>query len=262
MTEKYTAELKTVGAEFEASLVLLRKLFELKSLNLLEVDLYENNLMLKRSRHRIKRFYEVIKRRYLSEFNKHDYVQLPLLDALQHLSKEESVSLLYFHLCLSDKILYDFVKEVAYPRYVKGFLGVSNEDSEAFLISSSEIHEEMKDWTDRTYKDLKSAIITVLCEVGFLKNRKNPQFNEELFISHRVFGYLLYFNMDYIQSLNDVYDHDDFKLFFLDKQQRKLMIKELKNSGVIHLEEQKETIIDYKFPSLKEFVVQYVIGKD
>lgn len=262
MTEKYTAELKTVGAEFELSLVLLRKLAELKSLKLLEIELFENNLMLKRSRHRIKRFYEVIKRRYLSVFNKNDYVQLPLMDAIQHLTKEESVCLLYFHLCLSDKTLYSFVKEVAYSRYIKGFLGLSNEDSEHFLISSSEKHEEMKNWTERTYKDLKTALITVLFEVGFLKNRKDPQFNDELFLSRRVFGYILYFNMNSIQTLNDVYEHDDFKLFFLEIQQRKLMIKELENNGAIHLEEQKEIKINYTFESLKEFVVQYVIGED
>ena len=40
------------------------------------------------------------------------------------------------------------------------------------------------------------------------------------------------------------------------------MIKELENSGVIHLEEQKEIKINYTFESLKEFVVQYVIGED
>lgn len=88
------------------------------------------------------------------------------------MSKEEAVLILYYYLCLSDRLIYDFVIDTVYSRYIKGFLGVSNLDSENFLIKSSETHEEMKNWSERTYKDLKTALITVLLEIGFIKNRK------------------------------------------------------------------------------------------
>lgn len=262
MVKKYTADLKTTGAVFEDSLRILKRLYELKSINALEAELFEKNLLLKVSKRRIENVYGSIKKRYLLDNNDQHIFECPLLITIQHMSKEDAFLILYYHMCLSDKLLYDFVNQVIFTRYIKGFLGISNMDAEHFLLASSETHEEMKNWSERTYRDLKSALITVLLETGFLKNRRNPIFNETLYISNRVFGYLLYFNKDSILTLDDLYSHNDFKLFLQDKQQRKLMIKELEISGVIHLEEQIETRIIYKFPSLKEFVVHYVIGED
>ncbi|MEC0666135.1 DUF1819 family protein [Priestia flexa] len=262
MSKKYTADLKTTGAVLEDSHRILKRLYHLKSISTLEKELFENNLLLKASKRRIENVYGSIKKRYLLDANDFDISEYPLLLAVDHMSKEEAFFILYYHICLSDQLLYDFVVDIVFPRYIKGFLGVSNSESENFLLSSSTTHEEMKNWSERTYRDLKSALITVLLEIGFLKNRRNPVFEEALYISNRVFGYLIYFNKDSILTLEDLYSHNDFKLFLQDKQQRKLMIKELENSGIIHLEEQKETMINYKFPSLKEFVVQYVIGED
>jgi hypothetical protein len=262
MSKKYNADLKTTGAVLEDSLRILKRLYELKSINTLEVELFENNLLLKASKRRIENVYGSIKKRYLLNANELDISEYPLLLAIQHMSKEEAFFILYYHMCLSDKLLYDFVSEIVFARYIKGFLGVSNSEAEGFLLSSSETHEEMQNWSERTYRDLKTALITVLLETGFLKNRRNPVFNELSYISNQVFGYLIYSNKKSILTLDDVYNHNDFKLFLQDKQQRKLMIKELENSGVIHLEEQKEIRINYTFESLKEFVVQYVIGKD
>jgi hypothetical protein len=262
MNEKFTADLKTTGPVLDDSLRILKRLSELKSIDALEKELFENNLLLKASKRRIENVYRSIKKRYLHNLEKQDISVNPLLLAIQYLSKEECYFLLYYHMCHSDRLLFNFVKEVVYPRYIQGFLGVSNEDSEQFLIASSKTHEEMRNWTERTFRDLKSALITVLLEVGFLKNRKNPTFNDDIYLSSRVFGYVLYSNINSIQTLEDVYEHDDFELFLLDRQQRKMLIKELEVSGVIHLEEQIETKINYKFPSLKEFVIHYVIGED
>lgn len=179
------------------------------------------------------------------------------------MSKEEAVLILYYYLCLSDRLIYDFVIDTVYSRYIKGFLGVSNLDSENFLIKSSETHEEMKNWSERTYKDLKTALITVLLEIGFIKNRKNPVFNESLYISNKVFGYLLYFNKDIIKTIDHLNNHDDFKLFLLDKAHRKLLLKELETNGVVYLDDEgKEIKIEYLFPSLKEYVENYVVGKN
>jgi Putative inner membrane protein (DUF1819) len=262
MSKKYTADLKTTGAVLEDSLRILKRLYHLKSIRTLEEELFEKNLLLKTSNRRIENVYGSIKKRYILGTSDLDVSEYTLLLAIENLSKEEAFFILYYHMCLSDQLLYDFIIEIVFPRYIKGFLGVSNSESECFLLTSSKSHEEMQNWSERTYRDLRTALITVLLEVGFLKNRKNPVFDEALYISNRVFGYLIYFNKDAILTLEDLYNHNDFKLFMQDKQQIKLIIKELENSGVIHLEEQKVTIINYKFPSLKEFVVQYVIGED
>lgn len=262
MIKKYTADLKTTGAVLEDSLRILNRLSELNSIEALEDELFENNLLLKASKRRIENVYGSIKKRYLQDLHDKPISEAPLLLAIQNMSKEEAFYLLYYHLCLSDKVLYDFVVEVVFQKYIKGFLGVSSNDAGEFLLNSSIEHDEMKNWSERTYKDLKSALITVLLETGFLSNRRNLVFNENVYFSNKIFGYVLYFNKDSILTLDDYYNHNDFKLFLQDKQQRKMMLKELELSGIIHLEEKKETEIHYKFLSLREFVVQYVVGEN
>ena len=214
MSNKYTADLKTTGAVLEDSLRILKRLFEVKSIIKLEEELFENNLLLKASKRRIENVYGSIKKRYLLDADMPDISEYPLLIAIEHMSKEEAFLILYYHMCLSDKLLYDFVSEIVFTRYIKGFLGVSNSEAEGFLISSRETHEEMQSWSERTYRDLKTALITVLLETGFLKNRRNPVFDESLYISNRVFGYLLYSNKNSILTLDDVYTTMILNYFF------------------------------------------------
>lgn len=263
MSSKYIADLKTTGPVFKDSLNILKRLYELKSVEKLEDELFEKNLLLKASERRIQNVYGSIKKRYISNITNDDIANDPLLLIINHITDGEAVKILYYHLCLSDNLIYDFVVNTVYPRYIKGFLGVSNTDSESFLLKSSETHEEMKNWSERTYKDLKSALITVLLETELLKNRKDPVFNEALYISNKVFGYLLYFNKEKIKTIEDLNNNDDFKLLLLDKAHRKLLLKELGNAGVVYLnDEGKEITIEYFFPSLKEYVVNYVVRKD
>lgn len=263
MSSKYIADLKTTGPVFKDSLNILKRLYKLNSIEKLEDELFERNLLLKASKRRIQNVYGSIKKRYISNITNEDIANSPLLLIINHISDEEAIKILYYHLCLSDKLIYDFVVNTVYPRYIKGFLGVSNTDSENFLIKSSETHEEMKSWSERTYKDLKSALITVLLETELLKNRKNPVFNEALYISNKVFGYLLYSNKEKIKTIADLNNNDDFKLLLLDKTDRKLLLKELENTGVVYLNDDgKETNVEYLFPSLKEYVANYVVGKD
>ncbi len=262
MSSKYIADLKTTGPVFTDSLRILKRLFELNSIENLEEELFEKNILLKASKRRIENVYGSIKKRYISNIRNENIASSPFLLTINNLSKEEAVIVLYYHFCLSDSLLYAFVVDTVYSRYIKGFLGVSNNDSESFLIKSSETHEEMKNWSDRTYRDLKSALITVLLETGILKNRLNPVFNESMYISNKVFGYLLYYNKNSIQTMDDLYNHDDFKLLLLDKSHRKLLIKELENSGVVYLDQDIPVKINYLFPTLEGYVESYVIGKD
>lgn len=262
MSSKYIADLKTTGPVFKDSLRILKRLYELNSIDKLEEELFEKNLLLKASKRRIENVYGSIKKRYFSNINNENLAINPLLLTINNLSNEEAILILYYHLCLTDSLIYDFVIDTVYSRYIKGFLGVSNNESESFLIESSETHIEMKNWSERTYKDLKSALITVLLETGLIKNRNTPVFNDSIYISNKVFGYLLYLNKESIETIDDLHNHDDFKLLLLDKAQRKFLLKELENSGVLFLEEGKETKIHYLFPSLKEYVENYVTGQD
>ena len=66
-----------------------------------------------------------------------------------------------------------------------------------------------------------------------------------------------------IKTIADLNNNDDFKLLLLDKTDRKLLLKELENTGVVYLNDDgKETNVEYLFPSLKEYVANYVVGKD
>lgn len=261
MLKKYKVSLKITGPVLDESLSVLKKLSELKSIKLFEIALYNDNLLLKKSKRRIDHVYGSIKERYLSEFGDEEYTDLPLLKILNHTTKEESYLLLYYYLAISDNLLYDFVIEIVYQRYIKGFLGVSKEDSYGFLLEATKTHNEMSCWSERTFKDLTSALITVLLEVGFIKNRRSPEFIDK-YLPLSVFGYVLYLNKNEILTLDDLYKNKNFKLLLQDKAQRKFLIKELNNLGYIEVHHDTDSAILYKFNTVEEFVNEYVSRKN
>lgn len=257
----YQANLKTVGTILPETKIILNKYLELKNLAALRKELLENNLILKASKRRIENIFSMIKRRYLKE-QVPDYVDTPLLHLLGKDNSETVIDLiLYYHFCKEEQIVFDFIVGPVNERYSQGYLGMNTDDSLLFIQELAKENEAVSKWSERTKKDMKISLISVLRDFKFMKGSKRPVFRK-IFIPSIVFYYLLYYNKDLISGEKDFFECKDFKLFLLDKGEMKVLLDEAFRNRIIDLKQTPNgTEITYNYKDIREIINEHSEGK-
>lgn len=257
----YQANLKTVGTILPETKIILNKYLELKDLTALKDELIENNLVLKGSKRRIENIFNEIKRRYLKE-QLSGYSDTPLLYLLRKVKSETVVDLiLYYHFCKEERIAYEFIVGPVNERYSQGYLGITTDESFLFLQKLAEENEAVSKWSERTFKDMKISLISVLRDFKFMKGSKRPVF-EKVYIPSIVFYYLLYSNKNSITTEQEFFDCKDFMLFLLDKGEMKVLLDEAFRNRVIDIKQTpKGAEITYNYKDIREIIDEYSEGK-
>lgn len=257
----YQANLKTVGTILPETKIILAKYLELRSLDALKKELLEENLILKASKRRIENIFNEIKRRYFKD-QLTGYKETPLLYALKKIKSEAIIDLiLYFHFCKEDKIVYDFIVGTVSERYFQGYLGITTDESLAYLQGLVKNNELLDKWSERTFKDMKISLISVLRDFKLMKGSKRPVF-VKTFIPSLVFNYLLYYNKDTITSEQQLSECEDFRLFLLDKSEMRVLLDEAFRNRIIDLKQRPDgTEITYNFKDIMEIIDEYSEGK-
>ncbi|WP_313558818.1 BrxA family protein [Ruminiclostridium cellobioparum] len=257
----YQANLKTVGTILPETKIILNKYLELKDLVSLKKELVENNLILKASKRRIENIFNEIKRRYLKE-QLSGYSDSQLLHLLEKVKSEAVVDLvLYYHFCKEEKIVYEFITGPVHERYSQGYLGITTDESLLFLQELANENDEVGKWSERTFKDMKISLISVLRDFKFMRGSKRPVF-EKIFIPSIVFYYLFYSNKDFISTEQDFFNCKDFKLFLLDKGEMKVLLDEAFRNRIIDLKQTPNGAeITYNYKDIKEIIDEYSQGK-
>lgn len=146
-------------------------------------------------------------------------------------------------------------------RYFQGHLGITTDESLGYLQGLAKNNELLAKWSERTFKDLKISLISVLRDFKLMKGSKRPVF-EKIFIPSLVFDYVLYYNKETITTEQQLYECEDFRLFLLDKSEMRVLLDEAFRNRIIDLKQRPdETEITYNFKDIKEIIDEYSEGK-
>ena len=260
VSKDYRASIKVVGTVLPDTKLILKKYLELKDLELLRKEVLENNLILKTSRRRAETIFYELRKRYLYDqldgYNENSFIYF-----LKKIDSDSIINLLlYYYLCKEERIIYEYIVNLVYEKYNNGSLGISSADTTKFVLDIAKKDENVSKWSERTINDVRSGMMGVLKEFGFINSRKRPRFNKP-FIPSIIFYYVLYMNRDSIKTIEDVYRCKDFHLFLLLENDINILLEEAYRNEVLDFGREEPKTLIFKYKDMKEIIDGYVNGE-
>lgn len=259
--KEYTANIKSAGTVLPDTKVILKKYLELKDIELLRKVVLENNLILKKSKRRSEIVFYEIRKRYLQD-QLDGYVETPFIYLIKNVHEELAINLLlYYHLCKEERTVYEYITEIVYEKYKQGHLGISSAETIDYILQLVQKDENVSKWSERTINDVRSGMMGVLKEFGFINSRVRPVFNK-IFIPSIIFYYLLYMNKERIKTKEDLIKCTDLKLFMLLENDINILIEEAYRNGVLDfIQEDEGKILVYNYEDMKGIIDGYINGE-
>lgn len=259
MEKMYTANIKMVGTVLPETEIILNKYCEIKDLDLLKNEVLDNNAVYKTSRRRAESIFYEIRKRYLRD-QLDGYCESDFIYFIKNIKIQAYVNMiLYYHLAKYELIIEEYLIDIVYPKYENGHLGITSDDTLEYLNKLKCENEGVSKWSDRSINDVRSALMGVLKEFGFINSRVRTVFNN-ISIPSIVFYYLLYKNKENIKVLEDIYNLDDMKLFLLLRNDITVLLNEGYRNEVIDWDRDSNEV-KFIFSGIKEVVNAYVDGK-
>lgn len=259
--KQYRASIKVVGTVLSDTKLILREYLKVRDIKVLKYEVLENNLILKSSRRRSETIFYEVRKRYLQN-QIEGYIESPFICFIKNIELDSTINLiLYYYLCKEERILYEYISDFVYEKYRNGDLGISSSETIEFIIKLANIDENVSKWSERTINDVRSGMMGVLKEFGFINSRNRPIFNK-VFIPSIVFYYVLYENKSSIKEIKDLYNCKDLKLFLLSESDINILIEEAYRNNIIDIkknEDSKEII--YKYKDIREIINDYANGE-
>ncbi len=132
----------------------------------------------------------------------------------------------------ANQILADFIRDVYWPKYVQGYLSVSNEDARQFVLKANQIGKTQQIWSDTTIRRVSSYLTGAcadfrLLESGTKSVRKILSFR----IQPTTLAWLAYDL--HFQGLGDnaVIHHPDWQIFGLQPEDVRQELRRLSLKG-------------------------------
>lgn len=259
--KEYRSSIKVVGTVIPDTKLILKKYLELKDIELLRKEVLKNNLILKTSKRRAETVFYEVRKRYLQD-QLEGYVETHFIYLFRNIHTDSIINLiLYYYLCKEEKILYEYITNIVYEKYKKGHLGISSPETIEYILNLVQNDEKVSKWSERTINDVRSGMMGVLKEYGFINSRIRPTFNK-VFIPSIVFYYLLYMNKEKIKTTEDFSKCNDFKLFLLLESDINILLEEAYRNGVLDFDYngEKKTLV-YKYEDMKGIIDGYINGE-
>lgn len=112
-----------------------------------------------------------------------------IIDKIVNGSLQTSKQLAIYSILKTDRLFYEFMKEVYKEKILLKDLILTDKDFNVFFRRKAEQSEQVAEWKDYTFYKLKQVYKRVLSEAGFIKSSKKeiqiiPQIMEEEVIEH------------------------------------------------------------------------------
>lgn len=112
-----------------------------------------------------------------------------ILGKIENGSVQTSKQLALYSILKTDRLFFEFMKEVYKEKLLLKDLTIVDKDFNTFFREKSEQSEQINGWKDYTFYKLKQVYKRILSEAGFIKNKGKevqvvPQIIEEDLINH------------------------------------------------------------------------------
>lgn len=94
-----------------------------------------------------------------------------LVEFAQQADADALRAALMLHTARQERLLYDFVQQVIFPRWSAGWQQVVRSDVQGFLDTALEEHPEINRWSTSTREKIAGNVLTVLRDGGLLKGQ-------------------------------------------------------------------------------------------
>lgn len=221
--QKYTTNITMGSAIKKEAKTVLRYIYDGSSNKHIKHLVMEENLLDKATVASRKNVWGLIERRYLKSHN----CPTELVAQIVSSQKTESIVdlLLFYHLSLSDALVYDVTVGFTYHRYVSGATRIDKSDVIGFLEERKRKHPEIEEFSKLTKDKIARNYLTLLRDFGLLEGKAIKYF-KTVFVPIELFLYVVYFLHERNMPTKAILSSDDFKLFFLSQEDVLRLIKE------------------------------------
>jgi hypothetical protein len=173
-----------------------------------------------------------------------------------NLAADDLTQLFFLHTARAQRILFDFVTDVYWPRYRAGATRLGRVDAETFIHSSLDNGKMDKRWTESMIQRVAGYLLGCCADFGLLSNAKKSERSVKRFsIRPKVALYLTYGL--HFSGLTDfaLTRHPDWRLFGFDAHETVTQIKALAHDGHLIIQATTDLVhIAWRYRSMEECV--------
>ena len=194
--------------------ILFHELAKNKNINEIYNEVINDNLFDKTALQSRKKAFSAIKNRFYSNPRVNNKILIKIIES--NLDDSIKNQVLYYYFSKSESIVYDITTKLLYKIFLEGKLIISKDDILNFLKSQTKTHKEIDKWTESTQEHIVQHYLAIMKDFGFLKGRQKKQFNVP-FIPIEIIVFIIFEKLEMKNNIKQILNSDDFKLFFLDK---------------------------------------------
>ncbi len=234
---EYSARISGALSLIKETKIFFKELNEDKKLEEINERVLNKNIFDKTSLGRRKRVFSAIKQRFFV----HPDVNTKILQKIINSDLNESIKnfIIYYYFSKAESIVYDITTQLLYTMFLDGKSIVTKKDIQTFLEKQARTHKEIETWTESTRERVVEHYLASMKDFGFLKGRLKKQF-EIPFIPTEVILFILFENLDKKMNVKQILNLDDYKLFFLEKDDIIRYFEEGARMGYIRFNHAKE----------------------
>lgn len=228
--KKYTARISGVLSLIPETKIVLSEIAKGLTIEDTRKRVFDENILDKATIRSREKTFSAIKLRYLANQNidKNSFI------TLMNSKREEMIKnlILYYHLSKAESIVYDITTKCLFNKFKEGNLGITKADILGFLEAQFEKHPELIKWTAKTRIRVAEHYLAIMKDFGFLKGRKKKMFNVP-YVPWEVVLYVVYDLLQKELSSRQIIGSEDFKLFFIEKEELIRYMEEGSRKGIV-----------------------------
>ena len=222
--KKYIVSIGNRGALISETQEIFRLYAEGFSLAEIQEKIVHENILGKKSQSLRENIFQITKQRYFDNVSP-DHLKCISSIVNSDLQKHFKNFILFFHLSLFDRLIFDFVVTYVFQKYLDGALGITKIDVENFLSAQEQNHNEIIAWSASTRAKLARGILAALSQFEILKGSKKKELHR-IYLPVEAFLYISIFLKELGYSAKAIINAPYFRLFLQDKEDVISLMKE------------------------------------
>ena len=210
----YSSRISSALSLIKETKILFHALATNKTLDQIYDEVINDNLFDKTALESRKKAFSAIKNR----FYLNPEVNNEILQTIVKSNLDDSIKnhIIYYYFSKSEIIVYDITTKFLYNMFLEGKLIITKNDILDFLELQTKTHKEITKWTKSTKEHIVQHYLAIMKDFGFIKGSIKKQFNVP-FIPPEIILFIIFEKLEIKKNINQILNSDDFKLFFLDK---------------------------------------------